>query len=58
MSLFSALVKVAVETVKLPVSMVVDTVCILGDACEPNKQNGIGHRTKESLEKIKESSEG
>ena len=58
MSLFSALIKVAVETVKLPVTIAADTICSGLDATEPNSQHGVGHRTKEQLEKIKEASEG
>jgi len=52
MSLFSALVKVAVETIKLPVAVVKDVVTLGGAATEHESY------IKEKLDDIKKASEG
>ena len=54
MSFFSALVKVSVEIIKLPVAVIKDVACSIGDATEPYG-DCVGHRTKEKLDDIKTS---
>ena len=52
MSLFSAIVKVAVETVKLPVAVAKDGSELMTGGLH------VGSETKEQLDKIKEASDG
>jgi len=52
MSLFSALIKVAVETIQLPLAVVKDVVTLGGS------MNDNGSYVKEKLDDIKEASEG
>jgi hypothetical protein len=54
MGLFSALVGVAVEVVKMPVRVVADVVCIPKDAAYDEQ---VGHRTINGLEEIKKAAE-
>jgi len=51
MGLFSALVGVVIETVKLPVSAVKDLVMVM----DPDRH--VGQYTKENLERIKREAE-
>ena len=54
MGLFSAIVGVVIETAKVPFKVAADIVCAPVDT-EPGR--GIGHRTREALEAIKEEAE-
>ena len=51
MSLFRALVGVVIETAKLPLDVALDIVAAPVDT-DPGR--GIGHRTRDRLEQIKE----
>lgn len=51
MGLFGALIKVGVDTIKLPVSVIKDVVTLGGE------MNGHGSYTAENLEQIKEDAE-
>ena len=53
MSLFGALIKTAVNVVTLPVNVVLDVATSLPDATGETRQ-GVGGRTRENLEKLKE----
>ena len=53
MGLFRALVGMVIEVAKFPVAVAVDVVTAFPDACDPYGP-GVGHRTKDKLEDIKD----